>query len=90
MENWKITLPQAVPHEQRYWEPYFLLFSIFFHQQIKMVSLIQKASNLKAESDRLLYEIAALSDSALFILVYKARVTAARQKGSLILGWVDG
>lgn len=52
MENWKITLPQAVPHEQHYWEPYFLLFSIFFHQQIKMVSIIQKANSFKAESDR--------------------------------------
>lgn len=86
MESWKITLPQAAPREQRYWEPYFLLFSIFFHQQIKMVSVTQKANSLKAESDRFLCEIAALSDSALFILIYKPRVTAPKQKGSLILG----
>lgn len=81
MENWKITPPQAAPHEQRYWEPSFLLFSIFFHQQIKMVSITQKANSLEVESDRF---------NTLFILAYKPRVTAARQKGSLILGWVDG
>lgn len=46
-----------------------------------MVSITQKANSLEVESDRF---------NTLFILAYKPRVTAARQKGSLILGWVDG